>query len=131
TPDITPFNASGALPPFLSTIANVVNTQVAANYDRLNPGARDPIMSDHSGRAELAPLPDWTARYLVYKDPNQRAFVLANGDLSGSWPIHMREAEPGAQTGIGTEPYAQIDQRPNLRLDERAPGATSHYIKTH
>src|SRR5689334_15929095 len=128
-PDIKPFNAAGALPSYLPTIANVVSTQIAGNYDILKAGALDPIMSDHSGRAELAPLPDWTARYLVYRDPNQRAFVLANGDLSGSWPIHMREAESGAQTGIGTERYVSIDQRPNLWLDERAQAANWDYIK--
>ena len=55
TPDITPFTAAGALPPFLPTIANIVGTAAGANFDILKSGALDPIMSDHSGRAELAP----------------------------------------------------------------------------
>ena len=42
--------------------------------------------------------------------------VLANGDLSGSWPIHMRES--GALSGVGPERLVSIDQRPNLWLGE-------------
>ena len=128
TPDIAPFNASGALPPYLPTIANVVSSPAGANFDILKSGALDPLMDDHSGRAELAPLPDWTARYLVHKDSTQRAFVLANGDLSGSWPIHMREAESGAHSGVGPERLVSLDQRPNLWLDERAQGQGFDYI---
>ena len=54
----------------------LVCAPIAVNFGILKSGALDPIMSDHSGRAELAPFPDWTARYLVHKDPAQRAFVL-------------------------------------------------------
>ncbi|HXI27475.1 MAG TPA: hypothetical protein VNG89_03610, partial [Vicinamibacterales bacterium] len=129
TPDVAPFNAAGALPPFLSTIANVVSTATGANFDVLKAGALDPIMADHGGRAELAPLPDWTARYLVHRDATQRAFVLANGDLSGSWPIHMREPESGPRSGVGPERMVSIDQRPNLWLDERAQAGNWDYIK--
>src|SRR3954451_24240321 len=129
-PEVAAFTRANAVPSYLpSVITNVISTPNGANFGILQSGALDPIMSDHSGRAELAPLPDWTARYLVHKDPNQRAFVLANGDLSGSWPIHMREAESGAHTGIGTERYESIDQRPNLWLDERAQAASWDYIK--
>src|SRR5262249_12066591 len=129
TPDIAPFNAAGALPPYLPTIANVVSTATSANYDILKSGGLDPIMSDHSGRAELAPLPDWTARYLVHKDVNQRAFVLANGDLAGSWPIHMREPESGPRSGVGPERFVSIEQRPNIWLDERAQSGNWDYVK--
>jgi len=51
------------------------------------------LMDSHGGREELAPYPDWAARYLVHKNATQKAYVLAHGDLSGSWPIHVREAE--------------------------------------
>jgi len=131
TPDVTAFNRANAIPPYLSSVVtNIVSTPIPANFGILKAGALDPIMSDHSGRAELAPFPDWTARYLVHKDPAQRAFVLANGDLSGSWPIHMREAESGsAHSGIGSERFVSIDQRPTLWLDERAPSSgTWDYI---
>jgi hypothetical protein len=125
TPDVNAFNQARAIPPYLaSVVTNIVNTPTGQNFGILKSGALDPIMSDHSGRPELAPFPDWTARYLVHRDPAQRSFVLANGDLSGSWPIHMREAETGsAHSGIGSERLVSIDQRPTLWLDERAPGS--------
>src|SRR5712691_2868189 len=129
TPDTTPFNQSGALPPYSSIVANQVSTPTGVAFDILRAGGLDPIMSDHSGRAELAPLPDWTARYLVHKNLTQRSYVLANGDLSGSLPIHMREAENSSWSGLGTERLVSIDQRPRLWLDERAQAANWDYIK--
>jgi len=129
TPDVAAFNRAKALPAYLaSVVTNVVNAPIAANFGILKSGALDPIMSDHSGRAELAPLPDWTARYLVHKDPAQRAFVLANGDLAGSWPIHVREAEHSKRSGLGTERLVSLDERPGLWLDERAQSDGRDYI---
>src|SRR5262245_62134416 len=109
TPDIVPFNTSKALPPYSSVVANFVNTPTATNYDILQSGALGQDMSLHGGRGDLAPYPDWAARYLVHKDPAQLAFVLLNGDLSGSWPIHARES--GAVTGVGPERLLSLDQR--------------------
>src|SRR4029077_18336867 len=91
-------------------------------------GALDTNMPDHSGRQEIAPYPDWTARYLVYKNQTQRAFVLANGDLSGSWPVHVREAENSLKTGVGPERLVSLDQRPTLWYDARAQGSGYDYV---
>jgi len=127
TPDLVPFNTSKALPQYLPVVANFVNA-VGANYDILQSGALDQDMSLHGGRSELAPYPDWTARYLVHKDPAQRAFVLANGDLSGSWPIHARES--GAVSGVGAERLISLDQRPTIWFDERSQSSLVwDYIK--
>ena len=94
-----------------------------AAYEILREGALERNMPAHSGRQEIAPYPDWTARYLVHKNPTQRAFVLANGDLSGSWPIHMREREAGPRHGVGAERFISVDERPNFWLDDRAADA--------
>jgi len=128
TPDIAPFNAANALPPYLSLIANLVSSPTGVNYDILQAGALDTNMPDHSGRQEIAPYPDWTARYLVYKNQTQRAFVLANGDLSGSWPVHVREAENSLKTGVGPERLVSLDQRPTLWYDARAQGSGYDYV---
>src|SRR4051812_8651687 len=112
TPDMTPFNTSGALPPYLSIVANRVDAIVdPAAYDIMGTGALDSDMSMHGGRAALAPYPDWTARYLVHKDPAQRAFVLANGDLAGSWPVHVREADLSTNSGVGAGRFISLNQR--------------------
>jgi hypothetical protein len=117
TPDVTPFNASRAIPPF-NAVVNLdgrVDT-IGANFDILQSGALDNIMGGHGGRAELAPLPDWTARYLVKKNATQGQFVMANADLAGSWPIHVREPDGAALSGLGSEHLMSIDQEPNVWL---------------
>src|SRR3954452_5070812 len=126
TPDVTPLNQARALPPYLPLIANVVDSVLAADgtprpaFDILGSGALNNPMWDHAGRPELAPYPDWTARYLVHRDARQREFVLANGDLSGSWPFHIREPEGSATSGVGPDRFISLDQRPTVWLDDRA-----------
>jgi hypothetical protein len=129
TPDFGPFNRAKALPPYLPVVANVVNAPTGASYGILNAGALEPNMPAHGGRAELAPYPDWTARYLVYKNPTQRSFVLANGDLSGSWPVHVRESTTSAKSGVGPERLVSLDQRPTIWYDVRAQGDGLDYLK--
>ena len=98
TPDVATFIAARALPAYLSSVTNVVSTATGARYDILREGAFPSDMRRE--RAEdAAPFPHWTARYLAHKDPRQRAFVLANGDLSGSWPVHLRQAAQSAARG--------------------------------
>ena len=129
TPDITPFNMTRALPPYLGLVSNVVSAPIGLTYDILSSGALDPNMPAHGGRPELAPYPDWTARYLVHKNSTQRSFVLTNGDLSGSWPVHVREAEGSTKIGVGAERLVSLDQRPTVWYDERAQAAGFDFIK--
>lgn len=122
TPDLTPFNISKAIPAFNSVVA--IDTRVdviGSNFDLEQSGALEPVMGAHGGRAELGPLPDWTARYLVTKNVAQGKFVMANGDLAGSWPIHVREPET-TSAGLGSEKILSIDQHPNLWFDARGTG---------
>lgn len=117
TPDMTPFNVSRAIPPFNAVVNldNRVDT-IGANFDILQSGALDKIMGGHGGRAELGPVPDWTARYLVKKNPIEGQFVMANADLAGSWPIHVREPDGGPLTGLGAEHLMSVDQEPGVWL---------------
>ena len=43
------------------------------------------------GRAEIAPLPRWTALYLVTQDPRAYASMMANADASAAVPVHYRD----------------------------------------
>ncbi len=126
TPDIASLNTTKALPPYLPLVAAVVN-DMGPTFDILREGALTRYMPAHSGRPELAPYPDWAARYLVHKDIDQKRFVLANGDLSGSWPIHVREPEDGtsAHAGVGAENLVSLNLRPWLWLDDRAENLAS------
>jgi hypothetical protein len=117
TPDLAPFNLSKAIPPISAVVAldPRVDT-IGENFEILQSGAVDPIMGAHGGRAELGPLPDWTARFLATKNAAQGGFVLVNGDLAGSWPIHVREPDNAALSGLGREHLLSIDEEPDAWL---------------
>jgi hypothetical protein len=110
TEDFTPFYAANALPRYLSSITDDVATATGPAFAILGSGSLDPYMGDVGGRAEIAPYPDWAARYLVYQDPAQKQDVLANGDLAGSWPVHIRNPDGS---------LISLDQRPDYWLDPR------------
>lgn len=114
TPDFEPAQAAGALPRYLALVGNQVNVPYGPEFGILGGGDLNPYMPAHGGRPEIAPYPDWAARYLVHKDPTQGQFVKAHGDLAGSWPVHVR--------GLDYQ-MISIDRRPNFWLDPRAePG---------
>ncbi len=111
TPDFEPFYLAKALPRYWSGVTDDVSYPGGPTFDILGPGALESDMPRPGGRAELAPYPDWTARYLAHKNPDQGRFVLVHGDLAGSWPVHVREPEDGR--------LVSIDERANLWLDPR------------
>ena len=111
TPDLEPAYRAGALPRYLPIVNKDVNGFSAdeqERFDLLRSGDLNPRMPDHGGRPELGPYPDWAATYLVHKNEAQKRYVLANGDLAGSWPVHLRKAD-------GT--MFSLDERPKFWLD--------------
>jgi hypothetical protein len=80
-------------------------------WDILGRGPLTAYMPTTGGRPEIAPYPLWTVRFLLTMEPRRRDFVLAAGDLAGSWPIHVRAR--------ATDRIMTIDQRPEFWLDER------------
>ena len=135
-PDLESFSRAGAVPRYLNAVTNAVSSPTGtypANYpypvagqpkfDILQGGDLLPNMTEHGGRQEIAPYPDWAARYLVHRDPIQQQYVLAHGDLSGSWPVHLREPEGGAYRGLGGGRLVSIDERPNFWWDSGTAGS--------
>lgn len=135
-PDLEPFYQANALPRYLETTDNQVDSPTGnypatmpspiaglPKFDILQGGDLNPDMTAHGGRQELAPYPDWAARYLVHRDPMQRAYVLAHGDLAGSWPVHLREPADGPKDGLGTNRLVSIDERPNFWIDYGVSGS--------
>ena len=118
-PDLRSGFDARALPRYLALVSNGVNLPTGAGFDILGGANLTPYMPEHGGRPELAPYPDWTARYLVHRDPTQRRYVLANGDQAGSWPVHIREPEGGPFAGLGPGRYVSIDERPGFWIDRR------------
>lgn len=109
TPDFESAYRAGALPRYWEGVQNRVSWPTGPDFEPLGKASLNPDMTSHGGRPEIAPYPDWAARYLVHKEPTQRDFVLAHGDLAGSWPIHVHNASGN---------FLTIDQRPNLWLDQ-------------
>jgi hypothetical protein len=128
-PDMTPFNLSRALPPYLGVVNDRIDVMGGPNYAILQTGALAEDMSAHGGRDALAPYPDWAARYLVHKRPEELAFLLANGDLSGSWPIHVREDDASLTPGVGPGRFVSVTERSGIWLDERAESQGVDFVK--
>ncbi len=117
TPDFDPFYQANALPRFSSTVDNSYGTPSGSKYDILGFGDMNPDMAAPGGRPEIAWYPYWTAQYLVHKTQGQRAYMLKQGDLSGSWSGHITEAD-GAT-------IISLDKYPNYWLDSRADPSPS------
>jgi hypothetical protein len=113
TPDFTPFYSARALPRYLDSVLNVTPAFTGNGFDILQFGTMLSDMGSPGGRPEIAPYPDWVARYVIHKRPDQRAFMLAHADLSGSWSGHITEAD-----GVS---LVSLDRFPNYWLDGRAP----------
>lgn len=110
-PDFTSFYIAGALPRFLSTVVDPKPVLTTA-FDPLGFGGMSVDMSAPGGRPEIAPYPNWVAQYLVHERPEQRAYMLANADLAGSWRGAI--TEPDGVTLITLDAY------PDYWLDGRA-----------
>src|SRR5262249_33020865 len=90
-PDFAPYYRANALPRYLALVAKIPALPRGPEFEILQKGHLNAYMPEHGGRPELAPYPDWAARYLIHRDPVQGRYVLAHGDLAGSWPVHIRE----------------------------------------
>ena len=118
-PDLARLAATGALPNYDTTLpATPHDWQMKRDLGLTGPlweimghGSLTAYMPTTGGRPEIGPYPAWTVRYLLHKDPRGRDLVLANGDLAGSWPIHVRARKTGR--------IMTIDDRPDFWLDGR------------
>lgn len=93
----------GALPKWDAGVGQEV-IGGGGDHRLMGTGELDPLMNNHGGRSEIAPYPDWTARYVTHLDPEQLAVVLAHGDISGHWPIHLRDEDGVTRTNIDDHP---------------------------
>jgi hypothetical protein len=113
TPDFEPFHLSGYVPRFLSTVANASYPSLTGTkYDILDFGDLSRYMGQAGGRPEIAPLPYWTAQYIVHKNASQRAYLMKHADLSGSWSGHISNPDGSS---------IKITDRPMYWLDGRGP----------
>jgi len=117
--DLAALSASMALPNYDRTLGPHKPTQTelrelqmtGANWQIMGRGSLTAYMPTTGGRPEIGAYPTWTVRYLMTQTPAAKALVLANGDLAGSWPIHVRSRKTGYLMTIDSRPDFWLDQR--------------------
>lgn len=120
--DFEPFYTSRALPRYVDTVIDLRPAATGAAFDILQFGTMLKDMASPGGRPEIAPYPDWVARYLIHQRPEQRAFMLAHADLSGSWSGHITEADGQTLVTLDRYPWYWIDGRAPTRPNGPAAG---------
>jgi hypothetical protein len=107
--DTAYLSASGALPNYdrslvipEKTLADMAERWAASTETEiLGSGSLTKYMPTTGGRPEIGPYPNWTVQYL-----------LGNGDLAGSWPIHVRSSR---------NEFSRMGQAPSVRASEPVP----------
>ena len=107
--------ASGALPSYDSSIvpteaalSGLAQSWANASTGLMTIGVMTPYMPQTGARSDIAPLPRWTALYLLSTDPRAKAVTLGVGDLAGTWPIHYRDKATGLPVSLGDHPYMTL-----------------------
>lgn len=76
-----------------------------SKHDPLEPGIILPYMPTTGGRGDIAPLPSWTALYLLTMDKRAYDVTMQTGDLSGGFGSHYRNEKTGRPTTSEEYPY--------------------------
>lgn len=95
----------------LASQATLIN-QKRQEQAQLGPMANmllTPYFPMTGGRAEIGPLPRWTAQYLISQDDRALEAMLVNADAAGSVPIHYRDE--------GSDQPLDLDRYPKVSLN--------------
>jgi hypothetical protein len=113
--DIPHLIASKALPNYDTAIAissaalsSLEQRWESKDTEPMGPGVVAVAMPMVGGRADIGPLPQWAAMYLLSMDPRAEKVTLGVGDLAGSWPIHYRDKKTGRPVSLVDYPYMTL-----------------------
>ena len=67
-----------------------------------------PAFGTTGGRAEIGPLPQWTAMYLISQDDRAREIMMAHADVAGAVPVHYRDEATGNPLDLETRPQVAL-----------------------
>ncbi len=70
----------------------------------MRPGPIHTYMPAGGGRRDIAPLPRWTARYLITQDARAKMLMLGAGEQAGSFDIHYRDRDTDLPISLDTYP---------------------------
>ena len=67
-----------------------------------------PAFGTTGARADIGPLPEWTAYYLISQDERAEEIMLSNADAAGSVPIHYRDEETDQPLDVENHPNVSV-----------------------
>jgi hypothetical protein len=95
-----------------ASLAGLDTNWANAKKQPMAPGIVLPAMPTTGGRADIGPLPQWTAAYVLSMDRRAKTATLGTGDLAGSWPIHLRDKLTDLPISVKDFPYMTLEGRP-------------------
>jgi hypothetical protein len=110
-PDLEPFFAAHTIPRFRSDISDASYAIAGAKFDILQFGDFQAYMPATGGRPEIGWFPDWIVRYLVFKKPDARAYMIRHSELSASWSGHITEPDGTSLITLSKYPDYWLDAR--------------------
>jgi len=91
-----------------STLAQMASEWSGAAIELMGAGTIETYMPTGGGRPDIAPLPGWTARYLMTQDSRAKRTTIGNGEQAGSFSIHYRDRNTGLPISLDTFPNLTI-----------------------
>jgi hypothetical protein len=90
-----------------STLTDLLN-QFNGNSALMGRGLIEPYMPSTGGRPDIAPLPSWTAHYIITQDRRPKAAMLGTSEQAGSFGIHYRDKTTDLPISLDTYPNLTI-----------------------
>ncbi len=91
-----------------SVLAGMASDWSGSKTELMASGLIYEYMPDGGGRPDIAPLPRWTARYLMSQDARAKTAVLGTGEQAGSFGIHYRDRDTDLPISLDTYPSMTI-----------------------
>ena len=131
--DIDYFEKSGALPNYdlSSGVSRTTLDETRANLEKTDSGPLGNSlvvtqMGTTGGRDDIGPTTNWAANYLASQDPTARTIMLAEADVAGSIPWHVREVD-GRMVTAAAHPTLWLDYR--CKTADCLPGGFSNAVQ--
>lgn len=123
---------TGALPNYDTSlvvsgaaVTNLYNTWNNSAHDIMDGAGLTKYFPTTGGRSEIGPYPQWASLYICSMDSRMAEVTTNYGDLSGSIPMHFREADPNRS--FYCHPV-NIDDRPTVWTSQIDVGYIQQYI---
>lgn len=105
----TPFY--GAFQPDPGTVATMHAAAMRPAPPLTNTGNVTPYMPTTGGRVDIGPLPAWAVFYLLDPSRQNRETLMANADVAGAVPWHVRDQVYDGPISVERHPQVWLDYR--------------------